>query len=359
MDFDKIMDTAWDFLEKSMEQKQIQAMEAGDRESAMAMEQEKTKRMALTSQEKIQGMLNSGLLQKQDLVNQGLMSNQQLKNSGLMDIQKNKTGFNREELGSDNFNQDREFGRNSEKDRLDQFKTLSNLERSGINENGEPFDRTNEIKNTMDGWSAFGGGNDPGPAYRAVMDIVKQNGGNADTANIPKSLMSAYKQETGGGQQPIQQGQQLKEPNYIEVQQAGGEMKRFDELGNPFAPKPPINTPAGPTPYAKSPLPTGSAPQISGVSSNQVKTALPGMHTTDRKAPPTTQAQPSAAQNVQKSLMPTTAGQQVGPFVMHPEQFQERRNPLEVTKDLGSALWKKMYPNGTPWDQGYGVRKPM
>jgi len=145
------MDTAWDFLERSMEQKQIQAMEAGDRESAMAMEAEKTKRMALTSQEKIQGMLNSGLLQKQDLVNQGLMSVQQLKNSGLQEAQESqnsgllavanrrqigaskRTGmniaFDKEKFAGEQSNKTRQFGLDQQKQDFSQY---SNMQ-AGVN----------------------------------------------------------------------------------------------------------------------------------------------------------------------------------------------------------------------------------
>jgi hypothetical protein len=87
MDLEAVMDQAWDFLEKSMEDKKKKSQAEGERLSAIEQDREETKRMGFSSQEKIQSMISKGLIDKQELVNQGVFSQQQLKNTGLMDIQ--------------------------------------------------------------------------------------------------------------------------------------------------------------------------------------------------------------------------------------------------------------------------------
>lgn len=87
MDLERVMDKAFNLLEKNLEDRKAAAAAESERLSKIEEEREKTKRMGFSSQERIQRLINQGLIEKQELVNQGILSQQEMVNSGLRDRQ--------------------------------------------------------------------------------------------------------------------------------------------------------------------------------------------------------------------------------------------------------------------------------
>lgn len=92
-DFEKVLDKAFDMLEKNLQDKKEGKAAEMQRLSDIAMEQEKTKRMGFSAQEQLQNLVNQGLLKKQEVENTGLMNREQLKESGLSFRQSQQNDF--------------------------------------------------------------------------------------------------------------------------------------------------------------------------------------------------------------------------------------------------------------------------
>ena len=82
MDFEKIINKAFDMLEQSLKDKKENRAAEMQRLTEIAREQEKTKRMGYDSQASLQNLVNKGLLDRQEIVNTGLIKQEQLKEMG-------------------------------------------------------------------------------------------------------------------------------------------------------------------------------------------------------------------------------------------------------------------------------------
>lgn len=83
MDFDKLINKAFDMLEQNLKDKKENRAAEMQRLTEIAKEQERTKRMGYSSQEQLQNLVNQGLIKKQELENTGLMDREKMKESGL------------------------------------------------------------------------------------------------------------------------------------------------------------------------------------------------------------------------------------------------------------------------------------
>ena len=93
LDFEKVLNKAFDMLEKSLQDKKEGKAAEMQRLSDIAMEQEKTKRMGFSAQEQVQNLVNQGLLKKQELENTGLITREQMNEAGLNFRQDKQNAF--------------------------------------------------------------------------------------------------------------------------------------------------------------------------------------------------------------------------------------------------------------------------
>lgn len=97
MDLDKLMDRTLSLIEESLKSKQKSNEAEARRLTAIAMEQEKTKRMGLSAQETLQNLVNKGLIDRQELENTGQMNRKQIEEAGLDRRQGRELDFKRNE----------------------------------------------------------------------------------------------------------------------------------------------------------------------------------------------------------------------------------------------------------------------
>ena len=273
MDFEKVMDRAFDMLEKSLEAKGKNKQVEMRRLSEISAEQERTKRMGFSSEERLQNLVNKGLLKRQEVENTGLMNREKMSQAGLTD----RTGMKESGLDS---RQAQKLDAEASKPIFKESKTKTTDGDSGdITEKS-----TWQNYNTQAARLAGTGGGGFGGKDRAALLSKATNAASATATPQPESSPPIATERQRDFKTPLEN--MGRGTGFVEVMDGQNKGKRFDIRGETIsessAPKINMNTNRGldmPTTLAApspTPLIQRTTPTFKGTMPAIVDASLPG-----------------------------------------------------------------------------------